>query len=359
MKKTNLPLKLALRNILVQPTRALMSVVGVIGCVALLVTAFGIKDTVDYSLDNELNIQFEFDVNSTYLKANETELFAYLDDLFADYESYQSGTITATTDHEETISIYLINPESTHTTIKVSDGIVMSKSTAKKLGISSCDSFVLANSSGSIEVEVSSLVETSVTSGIFMSEATFNSLFLDVFLVNHLWINLDHVTNFEVDRINELNGTNGAWIKEDLRSSINDSLTSINTIRNTMVIFSILLSVVVLYNFALLNMIERIRDIATLKVLGLYDFEIGKMLIYEMMILVVVGTGFGLLLGYPVLYLVMSNNEVVLLSYIYYIRPISYFFAASLSLFTAFVFNIVFTVYIRRIPMVESLKSIE
>ena len=126
-----------------------------------------------------------------------------------------------------------------------------------------------------------------------------------------------------------------------------------------MVIFSILLSVVVLYNFALLNMIDRIRDIATLKVLGLPNFAIGKMLIYEMMFLVTIGTIFGLLLGYPFLVLVMSSNKVDVMAFLYYIKPVSYIYAAAISLFTALFFNIVFTVYIRKINMIESLKSIE
>ncbi|MDD3106269.1 MAG: FtsX-like permease family protein [Bacilli bacterium] len=356
---TNMSVKMAIRNILVQPSRALMSIAGVMGCVALLVCAFGIGDTVNHSIDNELDEQFSYDINTTYTLPQETELFTYLDQINADYESYRSGFVSVVSSKEKMMDLYIIEADSSHTTIDVSKGILLSKSKADELGVVSGDTVRVTSNNTTVEVVISGIVNTSVSQGIFMSKETFETLDLNLRTSYHLWITCEDASDEILNHINEMNGTNGAWLESVVRSQINDSLTSINTIRNTMVIFSILLSVVVLYNFALLNMIDRIRDIATLKVLGLPNFAIGKMLIYEMMFLVTIGTIFGLLLGYPFLVLVMSSNKVDVMAFLYYIKPVSYIYAAAISLFTALFFNIVFTVYIRKINMIESLKSIE
>lgn len=114
-----------------------------------------------------------------------------------------------------------------------------------------------------------------------------------------------------------------------------------------------------LYNLSLLNVKERHRNIATLKVLGFSNLEISSSLFYEIMALVLIGTAFGLLLGFPVLYLVLSINKVELVAFIYHIKPVSYVLAALLSLLTAAGINLVFGWLIKRIDMIDSLKSVE
>lgn len=359
MKNSNLSIKIALRNILVQPTRALMTVAGVMGCVALLVCAFGIGDTVEHSINNELGVQFIYDINTTYKSTNKTELYAYLDSIDANYEKYQTGIVSASGSQQSTIAVEVIQSPSNHTTIDVSKGPALSKSTADDLGVKAGNTIGVESKGVIIPVKIESIVKTSVSQGLFISTSDYQDLNFNLALFDHLWISTDKANQDTVDKINEINGTNGAWLISDKKAEINTSLTSIKTIRNTMVIFSILLSVVVLYNFAILNMIDRIRDIATLKVLGLKNSQIGRMLIYEMMFLILIGTGLGLVLGYPVLVLVMSANKVAIVAYLYLIKPFSYFLSAIISISTGMLFNTVFTLYISKVKMVESLKSIE
>lgn len=127
----------------------------------------------------------------------------------------------------------------------------------------------------------------------------------------------------------------------------------------TLMIFAILLSVVVLYNLSLLNINERTRDIATLKVLGFTRGKIARSLLYEIMLLTLIGTAFGLALGYPVTYLVLSINKVEIMSFLYYLNPLSYGYSALLALLTSFAINLAFGKSIGRIDMIESLKSVE
>ena len=109
----------------------------------------------------------------------------------------------------------------------------------------------------------------------------------------------------------------------------------------------------------LLNFEERSRDIATLRVLGFSRFEISRSLVYEVMILTIIGALLGLLLGYPLEYLVLSTNITPLISWIYIIYWYSFVIGFLLSVVTAFVVNIIISNRVNKVLMAESLKSVE
>ena len=136
-------------------------------------------------------------------------------------------------------------------------------------------------------------------------------------------------------------------------------MTSIKSMTNTIKFFAILLAIVVLINLAILNFEERSRDIATLRVLGFSRFEISRSLVYEVMILTIIGALLGLLLGYPLEYLVLSTNITPLISWIYIIYWYSFVIGFLLSVVTAFVVNIIISNRVNKVLMAESLKSVE
>ena len=124
-------------------------------------------------------------------------------------------------------------------------------------------------------------------------------------------------------------------------------------------VFAILLSVVVLYNLSLLNVKERTRDMATLKVLGFTHFQVSFALIVEIILLTLIGTACGAFLGYPLMYLVMKLNEMATMAFVYAITPLSYVLSVAVALGTAIFINLIFGLSISRISMTESLKSVE
>ena len=146
---------------------------------------------------------------------------------------------------------------------------------------------------------------------------------------------------------------------DDLRSTITNILSSILVMTNTVKIFAILLAVIVLYNLAILNYRERMRDIATLKVLGFSRFEIAKSLIIEIMALTIVGVALGLALGMPMEILVLMTNETPVVDFLYVVWPLTYVIATLITLGTALIVNLYLTNMTNKIPMVESLKSVE
>ena len=136
-------------------------------------------------------------------------------------------------------------------------------------------------------------------------------------------------------------------------------MSGIKVMTNAVKVFAILLAIVVLYNLALMNFKERTRDIATLKVLGFSRKEISLSLLFETMSLTAVGVLFGLALGYPFMLGVLGTNVVELVEYLYCIKALSYFLSFVLTFVVAFMVNLLLTKRIRKVLMVESLKSVE
>ena len=124
-------------------------------------------------------------------------------------------------------------------------------------------------------------------------------------------------------------------------------------------VFAILLAIVVLYNLSLLNYKERARDIATMKVLGFSRFEISSSLLIESLTLTIIGVTLGMFLGFPMEILVLIVNQTPLVEFLYAVFPLSYFLAIIITLGTSLVVNLFLTLKIKKIKMVESLKSIE
>ena len=136
-------------------------------------------------------------------------------------------------------------------------------------------------------------------------------------------------------------------------------MSSIKTMTNTVKVFAILLAIVVLLNLGILNFNERIREIATLKVIGFNRISIAKSLIYEMMILVLIGSLLGLTIGLPFEIMVLSTNETAIASWNYYVSGLTYFISIIISLVTALFVTTGLSLKIKHVSMTESLKSVE
>ncbi len=114
-----------------------------------------------------------------------------------------------------------------------------------------------------------------------------------------------------------------------------------------------------LYNLVRLNFEERLREIATLKVLGFFQHEIAISIFIEMLTLSLIGLTIGLALGYPFLYFYLGINEVSYINFMYNIEWISYVFTIVLIVFVNAVLSFYMAFRVKKVPMVESLKSVE
>lgn len=366
----SLSAKMAFRNMRVNLVKSIMVVVGVMGCTALLLTGFGIEDTVNYGIDHDLRNVGSSDFTLTFNEGKKETEFA--DDIskidgIKGYELYQTVTAKAVSpsDSSTNTTIYILSyGEDTHFSFAKGlkeNEVAVSTKVQETLGLKEGDfvSFYLGNVKHTCPVGF--FYEAFFYSGIALyssnptletSSLSYNAVYLDLLSPND-------VENVRAALKENLPYLLSAQSQTDWRNKINNVLSGVLVMTGAVKVFAILLALVVLYNLALLNFNERSRDIATLKVLGFNLKEIILSLLLETMFLTFFGVAFGLMLGYPFLLAVMGLNKVELVTYLYHIAPLSYMMSFFVSFVVAFLVNLYFGFRSRSIKMVESLKSVE
>ena len=376
-KVKNVSLMMALRNIRVHMSRSIMVIVGVMGCTGLLVAGFGIEDVINYGKDNDLSAYLDCDYVLTYSVG--TERNSMIDkvlsiDGVSNCEEYSQLTSTVTFNNKNAdipIFYFSYKAENFKFDDDYEDGhwdlnsVALSQRKADELGVKVGDKidFICGGVKYS-DMNVDKIFYTFANNSLFVYQETLPELSKTSL---NAWVNLKTDSKGNAIRDKEevrkdllaLDGVSSLVSREDNAKRISSYMTSIKSMTNTIKFFAILLAVVVLINLAILNFEERSRDIATLRVLGFSRFEISRSLVYEVMILTIIGALLGLVLGYPLEYLVLSTNITPLISWIYIIYWYSFVIGFLLSVVTAFVVNIIISNRVNKVLMAESLKSVE
>ena len=236
--------------------------------------------------------------------------------------------------------------------------IAISAKTAKSINVSVGDTVTFTVMGNNYHGIVDKVFDTFTTQGVFL----YKSAYPDITSYNtNAYVNIDSRFNSNQikDEITQLSMISQVKTHTEFIESINNIISSIKYMTLTVKSFAILLAIVVLYNLANLNFKERVRDIATLKVLGFNKYEIARSLILEIMLLSTMGSVIGLFFGMPILVLMLSINENPLVAFMYHIDIISYFYALLMTLGTSLIINIILAGFTDRVQMVESLKSVE
>ncbi len=356
---------MALRNIKIHFTKSLMVIIGIMGCTGLLICGYGIDDTIEYGKNLDMNSYYCTDVNVTYSPGTLT-LKDNIENISGvkNCEEYTVISVQATDiDKENFINtqvIYFDRYDSTNFKYEkwLDDGIGISESTAEQLGVKEDDKVTFILNGEEYTLYVNKVFYTFSIKGLFIYHQTLEDL---VDYKTNAWVNVNNID--EVDRISseikDLDGVSSSMTRIERMDTINGYVSAIGQMTIVIKVFAIILAVIVLINLAILNFEERKREIATLRVLGFKRNEIAASLIYEVMILTIVGATLGLFLGYPLTFIVLFVNKTPLVSFYYYVAPISYLFGFALSFLTALVVNLIITRRVNKISMSESLKSIE
>lgn len=355
-KKVPLSVKMATRNIRLKPARTLMATIGIAGCVALLLCGFGIGNTLDNCLANDFERTFSYDVTTTYKTENFEEELQKVDGIEA-YELYDKFYADASfgSGHKET-NIFSVKENSAFTSFKLSAGeAFVSKSVADELGAKEGDEITLSLGDAEEKFKITKIGETSIINGIFVAKVlSFN----DTSATHSAWIKCTNSSEV-AKQINKINGTNDAKTIEETIDSAESKISSIDLMTNTLKFFAIMLAVIVLLNLIFLILKERTRELATLKVLGKDMFSITLSIYFEVLFMVIIGLIIGMLLGYPLLILVLTVNKVEIVNFIYYVSPLSYVFTCLIVLLTQIIMTAFSFWKVKKINMIESLKSVE
>ena len=358
-KKMPISLKMAFRNIKMKPLRLVMGAVGMAGCVALLLSGFGIGDTLSKSLKNDLGKVFDYDISSTYNKSDFKEKLLG-DERIEFVEDYSRVYATLSVDLEsDKVYVYQIAENSKIFKEQLTgDNVCISKTIADKFGLEVGDSISVLLKDKSVKLVISSTIETSFKNGVFVCK---DLEFEETFVSKGVWINTKESADSEkvAEFVNEINGTNTALTIEEEKENVKGRIMSTSTMTKTIKVFGIMLAVIVLLNFIFLILKERTIEIATLKVIGQNSLQISIAVFIEVFIMAGIGMILGMILGVPLMILILTVNKIELLNYIISIKFVSFLATFFIILITIFAVLFVCYLKIKKVNMAESLKSVE
>ncbi len=355
----SLTLKMAFRNIFLKKSRTLMVIFGVIGCTALLVSGFGILDTINYGVNSDLYGLYDSDIMVTYKNGESSKEQLNQIEHVKKVEETMTLPMRATYEGKAVdCTLYLVEPKAESFTMlkELDEGIVLSQKQAEELNVDVGDTISFTVLGNEYRAKIDGIFTASVWLYAFIDYTNIPDI---NFAPTQAQVFVDEDENISqvTTHISELNLE--MMTKNDYAERVNNVVSSVTLMCNTIKVFAIALAMVVTYNLSILNFNERKRDIATLKVLGFNRLEIFKSLAVEILILTFLSSLIGLCFGYPLLKLILEINQTNLFYYQYHIEPVSYLISLAISLGTAIVVNLFLGRVANKVDAVEALKSVE
>lgn len=378
-KKLKFSDKITIRNIFRYKSRVITTILGIAGCTALILAGFGLKDSIKDVTDFQFNNIIKYDkMLMTNDSINQIDIEKELlnDDKVENFTNVNTQNIKVLFNEEQEVtmitpddfnsiskSISLIDLKTNNIIDNISDNsCIISEKTAKLLDIDVGDKIsLLDNDNNKYDIKVSYIIKNYINQYLYINKNTYNNLFKD-YKINSILISLkdEDKNSKEFDKKYISNGYALTIVdNDDIKSSMNDMLGSIDSIVAILIIAAASLAFVVLYNLSNINISERKREIATLKVLGFYPSEVDKYINRETVLLTILGIGIGLLFGSYLSHFIISTCEPDYIMFDRHVYTLSYFY----SLFITIIFTIIVTIVthfnLKKINMVTSLKNVE
>ena len=251
-----------------------------------------------------------------------------------------------------------------HEKVELTDeGIIISDKVAEMLKVKKGDNITLIDSENSeYSFKIIGIVENYVSNYVYMTKNFYENN-IKSYKTSMILISTKNMTENIKNEISEkllkINGVAAVVMVSDTMKAIENMLNSMNYVVIILIIASALLAFVVLYNLANINIGERQREIATLKVLGFYDKEVDNYINKENIIFTIIGVFLGLIFGYFLTEMIVISVEIDKLRFIRNIRMISYVYASAISTTFSLIVNYIIHFILKKIDMIESLKSVE
>ena len=372
----NFSYKVTVRNIFRYKRRFLMTVFGIAGCTALMLTAFGIRDSIRSVVDRQYGALFNYDISIGL----DEEGIEYLDDnvKIKAYELLlkESGELSSN-DAEKEISIIVpkdtkkiedfirLQDRKTEKPIPIpDDGAIITEQISKDLKLEIGDEILLKNGEkDEAKIKVAGITENYTFNFVYMSSKYYEDIFPEKVKYNEAVGIIDDTSKEFEDILSreliENEGISNVSYNSLLKENFEETIASIIYVVLLMIISAGALAFVVLYNLTNVNISERIREIATIKVLGFYDNEVSAYIYRENTILTFIGILVGLVIGKYLHIFIMLTVEMDNIMFGLKLDPKSYLMAIGLTILFSVLVNIVMHYKLRDIAMVESLKSVD
>lgn len=382
--RMNFTWKATVRNLVRYKKRFFMTIFGIGGCMALLLVGFGLKDAIfDIGVLQYHELQL-YDGNLILDEDAEKEEKADACEKLAEDSRVEKTSETllkqVTIGHgktrrevylnvpkeADTFSDFVIHRDRITKTVYTleEDGVILTEKMAKKLEVEPGDMIYIKDDvKGEMEVPISAVCENYMQHYLYMTSSFYEKLYGRAPEYNSVYFIVKEGKEQELENVGEdilrEKGALSVSYTKDIEAQLNDMLVSLNIVMVVLVLSAGMLAFVVLYNLNNINITERKRELATLKVLGFYPGEVAQYVYRENVILTVIGAFAGMLLGKFLHQFVIVTVEIDSAMFGRNIDFSSFVYGFLLTIgFSAFV-NGVMYFKLKKIDMVESLKSVE
>ena len=381
-KRLNFIQKVTVRNIFRYKKRFLMTIIGICGCTAMILAGFGLRDSIRSLLPNQYEKVFNYDMQlvlknklendqidevTSKLQNNEkvTEVVqTFMTSATIEKVGNQDIQIVVPKDKEQLEKVINLNDVETKEKINLSDNeIVITDKLAELIQAKVGDTVKLKNSDEiEKEVKIQAIAENYIFHYVYMSEELYTNMYGDcstnVLLVKNVDMNEEEEQKLAREVISE-NEISSITLTSSTMTSMDETMSSLNYVVWVLIISAGLLAFVVLYNLANVNISERIRELATIKVLGFYDNEVYSYVNRETIILGIIGIILGLGAGFFLNTFIIKTCETNMLRFAVNINFMSYIYSILITVVFMAIVNIATYFALKKIDMIESLKSVE
>ena len=384
--------KVTIRNLVRYKRRLIMTLVGIAGCTALLLVAFGLRDSISDIIDNQWPAISHYDyivgmtsdvseeeadqINEELNQVGATNIRRITrENVLLESSTQKAGSLTRTTimtsnSLQDLTGLATLRNRLSGQAIELGeDSVVITEKLAKRLGVGVGDTVQvyvqdrIGNTSGEPStLTITGVAENYVGSYLYVGPSAWHSLGIQDDATDGWYATLpeDQTTRdaFGEKLINQA----GVATVDDVNEAIHtykESLAVVNRVVAILIVAAALLAFIVLYNLTNINIEERIREIASLKVLGFTRHEVDAYVFREIALLAVFGALFGLVLGTCLEGFVVQTAEIDLVMFGRAIHAPSYWFAFGLTLVFSLLVYVAMRPKLKNIDMVESLKSVE
>ncbi len=376
-KKLSFTWKVTIRNMFRYKKRIIMTIIGISGCTALLVTGFGIRDSVSslvnlqyqtlHLYDSMLILKEEVkqpdsNINKILTDKNiDNLLYAHMESYVFEADNKRIDTYLLAFEDTSLVDQYIKIKDLDGNTLSLSDnGVIITQKMAELLNAKVGDDIKIRSGENELLIlRVDGICENYVNSYVYMTSNYYNRLF-DTTTYNTIITNVNDL-NHEQLALELMDTGYFTTIQYTIDSldMFSDIISGMNDIVYLIIAASSLLAIIVLYNLTTININERKREIATLKVLGFKDKEVSTYVYRETLLLTLIGIILGLFLGVVLNSFVLTIAETDEILFVKDIKALSFVYTFAIMIFFTVLVQFITHFILKKVDMIESLKSVE
>jgi putative ABC transport system permease protein len=381
-KRLSFTRKVTARNIFRYKQRFFMTVIGIGACTGLMVTGYGLKEGIIGATETQFNDIYKYHMITTLTKniasteKDELKQEILKESNVSSVLFYYSKNGSVKKDEDSSEDAYVVVPEekdSFNEYIRLSskgkelklqdDGVILTQKFAKLINKKVGDTFEITLNDKQVKAKIVAITEHYIQHYIYMSPEYYKSITGEDAVVNSFYGMLkdrsEAVEEVTSENLKAIENINSISFKNKVQLDFGQTMDSINSVVFILIVSAGVLAFVVIYNLTNINITERRRELATIKLLGFYNKELASYIYRENTILTIIGSFAGIFIGIFINNFVVSTAETNIMMFMRKIGPIYFVYSVIFTIFFSVIVNL--TMYSRfdKIDMIESLKNAE